>query len=78
MWPVHGFLDSGALLDLPSCKTDPWKRYTCTNAFVGILGGGDGMWGLPWGLLCGISGREELCMVLCHSCHIYGIWTRWS
>ena len=33
------------------------------------------MWGLPWGLLCGTSGRKELYMVPCHSCHIYGIWT---
>ena len=33
-----------------------------------------GMWGLPWGLLCGTSGRKDLCMVPCHSCHIYGIW----
>ena len=33
-----------------------------------------GMWGLPWGLLCGASGRKELCMMPCHSCHIYRIW----
>ena len=33
------------------------------------------MWGLPWGLLYGTSGRKELCMVPCHSCHLYGIWT---
>ena len=26
-------------------------------------------------MLCGTSGRKELCMVPCHSCHIYGIWT---
>ena len=32
------------------------------------------MWRLPWGLLGGISGRKDLCMVPCHSCHIYGIW----
>ena len=24
---------------------------------------------------CGTSGRNDLCMVPCHSCHIYGIWT---
>ena len=23
----------------------------------------------------GASGRKDLCMVPCHSCHIYGIWT---
>ena len=33
------------------------------------------MWGLLWGLLCGASGRKDLCIVPCHSCHIYGIWT---
>ena len=33
------------------------------------------MWGLPWGLIFGTSGRKDLCMVPCHSCHIYGIWT---
>ena len=22
-----------------------------------------------------VSGRKDLCMVHCHSCHIYGIWT---
>ena len=26
--------------------------------------------------LCGTSGRRELCIVHCHSCHIYGIWRR--
>ena len=26
-------------------------------------------------MLCGTSGKKELCMVPCHSCHIYGIWT---
>ena len=26
-------------------------------------------------LLCETSGRKDLCMVPCHSCHIYGIWT---
>ena len=33
------------------------------------------MWGMHWGLLCGTSGKKELCTVPCHSCHIYGIWT---
>ena len=36
------------------------------------------MWGLPWGLLCETSGRKDLCMVPCHSSHIYGIWTNRS
>ena len=31
-------------------------------------------WGLPWGLLCGTSGRRKLSTVSSHSCHIYGIW----
>ena len=31
-------------------------------------------WGLPWGLLCRNNGKRKLCMVLCHLCHIYGIW----
>ena len=31
-------------------------------------------WGLPWGLLCETSCWSKLCMVPCHSCHIYGIW----
>ena len=26
-------------------------------------------------MLCGTSGSKKLCMVPCHSCHIYGIWT---
>ena len=34
-----------------------------------------GKWGLPWGLLCETSSRRELCIVPCHSCHIYVIWT---
>ena len=33
------------------------------------------MGGLPWGFLCGTSGRKDQCIVPCHSCHIYGIWT---
>ena len=55
--------------------------YTCTNVLlvckreVGKLVHTGSMWGLPWGLLCGTSGRKDLCMVPCHSCHIYGIWT---
>ena len=39
---------------------------------VGKLVQPGGMWGLPWGLLCGTSGRKDLCMVPCHSYHIYG------
>ena len=75
------YLDYGALLGLPSCKSDSCRRYTCTNVLlvcegeVGELVMPGGMWGLPWGFLCGTSGRKELCMVPCHSCHIYGIWT---
>ena len=42
---------------------------------VGELVQPGGMWGLPWGLLCGTSGRKDLCMVPCHSCHIYEIST---
>ena len=36
--------------------------------------------GLPWGLLCGTSGRRKLCLMPCHSCHICGIWRskRWG
>ena len=37
-----------------------------------------GMWGLPWGLLCGTSGRKDLRMVPCHSCHIYGVGDAWK
>ena len=33
------------------------------------------MWGLPCGLLWGTSGRKDLYMVPCYSCHFYGIWT---
>ena len=31
-------------------------------------------WGLPWGSLCGTSGKGKLCLVPCQVCHIYGIW----
>ena len=74
-----------ALLGLPSCESDPWRRYTCTNVLlvregeVGELVQPGGMWGLPWSLLNGTgSGRKEVCMVPCHSCHMYGIWTKSS
>ena len=62
-------------------RSDSWRRCTCTNVLlvcegeVGELVQPGGMWGLPWGLLCGTSGRKDLCMVPCHSCHIFGIWT---
>ena len=45
------------------------------EAEVGELFQAGGMWRLLWGLLCGTSGRMDLCIVPCHSCHIYGIWT---
>ena len=70
-----------ALLGLLSCKSDSWRRCTCTNVLlvcegeVGELVQPGGMWGLPWGFLCGTSGRKDLCMMPCHCCHIYGIWT---
>ena len=68
---------------MPSCKSDSWRRYTCLcSCAEGELGesvqprrpGVGGKWGLPWGLLCGTSGRRKLCMVLGYSCHFYGIW----
>ena len=73
-------LDCGALLGLPSCKSESWRRYTDINILLVCEGVSStceltGMWGQHWGLLCGTSGREELCMVPCHSCHIYGILT---
>ena len=74
-------LNYGALLDLPSCKSESWRRYTCTNVLLVCEGEIEelvqpgSMWGLPWGLLCGTSVRKELCMVPCHSRHIYEIWT---
>ena len=71
----------GALLGLLSCKSGSWRRCTCANVLlvckgeVGELVQPGGIWGLPWGLLCWTSGRKNLCMVPCHSCHIYGIRT---
>ena len=69
----------GALLGLLSCMSGSWRRCTCTNVLlvcegeVGELVQPGGMWGLP----CRASGRirKDLCMVPCHSFHIYGIWT---
>ena len=64
-----------------SVKSYSWRRDFCKNALlvcereVGELLQSGGMWGMPWGLLCGTSGRKELCMMPCHSCNIYGIWT---
>ena len=46
----------------------------CEGEIGELVQPGD-MWGLPWGLLCGTSVRKELCMVPCHSRHIYEIWT---
>ena len=71
----------GALLGLLSCKSDSRRRGTCTKVLLVCEGQvrelvqPGRMWELPWGLLCGTSGRKELCMVPCHSCQIYGIWT---
>ena len=54
---------------MPSYNSDSWRRYIlkclcfCASA-----------WGSKLGLLCGTSGRRKLCMMPCHSCHIYGIW----
>ena len=44
-------LNYGALLDLPSCKSESWRRYTCTNVVLVCEGGigelGEvGNWGL--------------------------------
>ena len=39
---------------------------------------GIGTWSYNIGLLYGTSGTKDLCMVPCHSCHIYGIWTSTS
>ena len=69
------------LLGLLSCKSDSWRRCTCSNVLlvyegeVGELVQPGGMWGLPWGLPYGTSGTKDLSMVPCHSYHIYGIWT---
>ena len=41
---------------------------------MGELVQSSGKGGLPRDLLCGTSGRRELCMVPYDSCHIYGIW----
>ena len=66
---------------LLSCKSDSWRRCTCTNVLLvcegeeGELVQPGGMRGLHSGLLCGTSGTKDLCMVPCRSCHIYGIWT---
>ena len=72
-------LNNGGLLDLPSFKSESWRRYTnvllVCEGEIGELVQPDGMWGLPWGSLCGTSVRKELCMVPCHSCHISEIWT---
>ena len=69
------------ILVLPSRNSDSCRRYTlkclcwCVQRKVGeLVQTGGSKWGLPWGLLCGTSGRGKLCMVPCHSCHIYGIW----
>ena len=42
---------------------------------VGGGGGSSENSGFCQGLPCGTRGRIKLCMVLCHSCHIYRIWT---
>ena len=36
---------------------------------------GGSKWGLPYGLLCGTSAKRKLCMVSCHICRIYEIWS---
>ena len=50
------------------------RLFWCTEGKVGELvqpgGASEDFLG---GLLCGTSGRRKLCMVSCHSCHIYGI-----
>ena len=71
----------GALVGLLSCKSGSWRRCTCTNVLlvcegeVGQLVQPGGMWGRPWGWICGTSGRKNLCTLPCHCCHIYGICT---
>ena len=60
-----------------SFKSDSWRRCTCTNVLLVCEGElrelvqPGSMSGLPWGLLCGKSGRKDLCMVPCHSCHTF-------
>ena len=55
-------------LGLPSCKSDSWRSYTCTNVLLlwerelGELVQPGGIWGLLWSLLCGVSGRKEVCI----------------
>ena len=55
--------------------------YTCTNVFVGVQGKGGRVSSAWWQVRTamrfafGTSSRIELCMVTCHNCHIYGIWT---
>ena len=57
------------IIVLLSYNSVSWRRYIlkclcfCASA-----------WGSKLGLLCGTSGRRKLCMMPCHSCHIYGIW----
>ena len=56
-----GAVLDGRLMIRPSCqgqRTSAWGS----------------KWGLPWGSLCGTSGKRKLCMVPCNICHIYGIW----
>ena len=56
----------------PSYKSDSWRKYTCTNVLLvcerklGELAQPGGMWGLPWGLLCGTSSRRNYvwCLVI--------------
>ena len=80
LWYLARCLYYRAFVELLSCKSDSW-RCICTNVLlvyegeVGKLVQPGGMWGLSWGLLCWISVRKYLCMVPCHSCHIYGIRT---
>ena len=69
------------ILILPSCNTDSRRRYNLINLYCCVQGkvgelfqNSRSKWGLPWGLVCWTNGRRKLCMVLCHACHIYGIW----
>ena len=54
---------------LQGAISDSWRRCTCTNVLlvckgeVGELVQPAGMWGLPWGLLCGTSAvLERICV----------------